>query len=518
MPPPLHELSQKVHKKLCKLGFRSVPKSIVAQLIEKAYYASLRTEEGSFIRGSLTYADPESPDIDPPLLRRLDYPLFTRFSRQEPLTVETVVKLSRAIDNWSGGITVYRAFPKGLVVWGIVDQRVHENVGIHREAEGGFRNPGLFTVTTEGVGHILVTHGRLFLCELKENSIIDRQTDVLVAKVLGPWIIPPYLQVAEYIARTMPGIGKSSDVAVALFHEWANAVARICIGLRRSGTGGSLLLTPSPLLSVLEIVHPLPYERLYEAIVLKVLDEAYLDQMHEQVHQATISRKDIPTSWILDDHLAEADADDRKDELTGAIKIVSSIASADGAVLLSPTLAVRGFGVKIHSNRSICTVYDGMGFLRRGTRAKKIDITNFGMRHTSMLRYCREDKYSVGIVVSQDGQVRVICTKRGSLLLWHNVKLLDFLDNLGNYARQEHRGRSFHKKYQGKAIVGYTPMPKSIQALVDTAESGRKIDGTKDQEATGILRLTRSSFFRRLVKLALSPKSSRLKVSSHQDK
>ena len=276
MPLPLHELSQKVHKKLCKLGFRSVPKSIIAQLIETAYYASLRTEEGSFIRGSLTYADPESPDIDPPLIRRLDYPSFTRFGRQEPLTVETVVKLSRAIDNWSGAITVYRAVPNGLVVWGIVDQRVHENVGIHREATKGFSNPGLFTVTMEGVGHILVTHGPLFLCELKESSIIDRQTDVLVAKVLGPWIIPPFLQVAEYIARTVPGIGKSSDVAAALFHEWANAVARICIGLRRSGTGGSLLLTPSPLLSLLEIVHPLPYKRLYEAIVLKVLDEAYL--------------------------------------------------------------------------------------------------------------------------------------------------------------------------------------------------------------------------------------------------
>jgi hypothetical protein len=386
-------------------------------------------------------------------------------------------------------------------------------VGIHREAEGGFGNPGLLTVTIEGVGHILVTHGRLFLCELKESLIIGRQTDVLVANVLGSWIIPSYLQVAEYIARTVPGIGKSSDVAKKLFHEWANAVARICIGLRRSGTGGSLLLTPSPLLSPLEIVHLFPYERLYEAIVLKVMDEAYLGRMHERVHEATRSRKDIPTSWILDDHLAEADADDRKDELTGAIKIVSSIASADGAVLLSPTLAVRGFGVKIHPNRSVCTVYDGMGFLRRGTRAKKIEITNFGMRHTSMLRYCREDKYAVGIVVSQDGQVRVISTKGGSLLLWPNVKLLDLEDDLGSYARQERRGRSFRKKYWGEAEVGYTPTPKSIQALVDTAESGRKIDGTIDQ---AMLQSIRSSSFGRLIRLAFSPKSSRSKVSSHQ--
>ena len=122
-----------------------------------------------------------------------------------------------------------------------------------------------------------------------------------------------------------------------------------------------------------------------------------------------------------------------------------------------------------------------------------------------MLRYCREDKYAVGIVVSQDGQVRVICTKRGSLLLWRNVKLLDFLDNLGNYARQERRSRSYREKHRGEAEVGYTPMPKSIQALVDTAESGRKINGTKDQEATEILRLTRSRFLRRLVKLAFLP-------------
>ena len=475
MPPRLHELSQKVHKKLCKLGFTSIPKSIVTQLIETAYYASLRTEEGSFIRGSLTYADPESPDINPPITRRLDYPSFTRFGRREPLTVETVVKLSRAIDNWSGAITVYRVLPKGLVVWGIVDQRVHENVGIHREALKGFRNPGLFTVTMEGVGHLIVTQGSLFLCEMKQGSIIDRQTDVLVPEVLGPWINPSFVEVAEYIARIIP----ETEVAEALFDEWANAVARICIGLRRSGTGGSLLLTPSPLLSLLEIVHPLPYKRLYEAIVLKVLDEAYLDEIHERLEKATESKKDVASVLVLEDELAESDADDRNDELTGAIKIVSSIASADGAVLMSPTLAVHGFGVKIRSDRSICTVYDGMGFLSRGTRAKKINVTNFGMRHASMIRYCRADKYAVGIVVSQDGQVRIICTKRGSLLLWPNVKLLDFRDDLGNYKREERLSRSWRQKHWDEAGVGYTPMPKSIQALINAVGSGRKIGGTK---------------------------------------
>jgi hypothetical protein len=39
-----------------------------------------------------------SPDVDPPHLRPADYPGFHKLAHRLPLTVESVVKLARAVD------------------------------------------------------------------------------------------------------------------------------------------------------------------------------------------------------------------------------------------------------------------------------------------------------------------------------------------------------------------------------------------------------------------------------------
>ena len=66
-------------------------------------------------------------------------------------------------------------------------------------------------------------------------------------------------------------------------------------------------------------------------------------------------------------------------------------------------------------------------FRNRGTRARKIDPSQFGTRHGSMLRYCAQDRNALGIVVSQDGYVRLIMTVRNSLLFWDNLIEFEFV-------------------------------------------------------------------------------------------
>ena len=112
----------------------------------------------------------------------------------------------------------------------------------------------------------------------------------------------------------------------------------------------------------------------------------------------------------FDETLADTDADDRETELTGAVKLVTSLAAVDGLVLLQPLLGVVGFGVKIGTDRHVNTVYDGRDFAKRRNQAKRVDLSRLGTRHGSMLRYCRLDPNAIGIVVSQDGHVRVIAS------------------------------------------------------------------------------------------------------------
>jgi hypothetical protein len=169
------------------------------------------------------------------------------------------------------------------------------------------------------------------------------------------------------------------------------------------------------------------------------------------------------------DLLAEADAEDREEEMTGAVKLVASLAAVDGLVLMTPALSVAGFGVTIGSTQNVTTVYDGASFSSRGIRARKIDPSQFGTRHGSMLGYCAQDRKALGIVVSQDGYVRLIMTVRDSLVLWDNIKLLGHRDFSRQAALGKKKRRKNRSRHPRALTLGYTKMPKTIDRLMKAA-------------------------------------------------
>ena len=85
-------LTKHVCSKLRMLGFLAPTPSVVRALLEIAYIASITTEENRFVRGSLTYSDPKAPELDPPRLRRADYPSFTAFGQRTLLEAGALVK------------------------------------------------------------------------------------------------------------------------------------------------------------------------------------------------------------------------------------------------------------------------------------------------------------------------------------------------------------------------------------------------------------------------------------------
>lgn len=182
-------------------GVRPSPpgKQVLRQLLEIAYLATLRTEEGRFIRGSLTFADPITPEPDPPIIRRADYPSFVPLLQPTRLTVEALVKLSRAIDKWSGSIAVYGSRPSNLFAWGVVDQLVHQNVSLNREGDGGSGNLGILTIVMEGTGELSVYHGSLFLGSLRQDRLITSEHDALSSASVEVKIMPALTAAASKI-------------------------------------------------------------------------------------------------------------------------------------------------------------------------------------------------------------------------------------------------------------------------------------------------------------------------------
>jgi len=462
----IDRLTTTVRRRLGALGFNSPNIYVLEALFRTAYLASLKTEEGRYIRGSITFADPRHPEQNPPFTRRADYPSFTRFQHKKALTVESLVKLSRAIDKWSGSIAVFGTTKANLIAWGVVDQFVQLNVGIHRETDGGFTAPGIVTTNIDGVGDLSVYHGHIFLGSLRGQTLVEREDDVLRTGFIFNRVMPYLFPVANAVSRFLGLEDTADDYAAQIFENWARIVSRLCIGLRRLGTGGAFLITPQPRYRSLEVTYKMAYSRLGDAMCLRVLDDEYARHVLDLVNFR--EQSNVPSSHVLEIHLSETDAEDRESEVTGAVKLVTSFAAIDGLVLLTPQLEVVGFGAKIKAARSVRTVYEGRSFARRGTRATKIDVARFGTRHGSMLRYCRVDPAAIGIVVSQDGHVRIIASINGSLTLWENVKLLDHRD----YSRQTVRGAKTRvaayrrgKRHHGFKL-GYTDTPKTMADLL----------------------------------------------------
>jgi hypothetical protein len=380
------------------------------------------------------------------------------------------VKLARAIDRWSASIAVYTTHRNKIVAWGVVDQQAQQNVGWHRESSTGyFTNPGLLTVTMDGIGDISAYHGDLFLGGLKAQTFITRENDALESEIVSKYASDALSPFAQAIARVLNRDQGEAEILANLVGMWVTSVARLCIGLRQRGTGGAFLLTPKPIEGMLQVNHPFAYPRLADAAILRVLDEGYLWDIELAQSALTHEGYPVPADLVRKVMLAEADAKDREGEMTGAVKLAASLAAVDGLVLMSPTLSVAGFGVKIGSTPNVTTVYDGAGFSRRGTRARKIDLSQFGTRHGSMFRYCAQDRNALGIVVSQDGYVRVITTVRNSLLFWDNIKLLD-RDNFSPRAASRYKTRRERDSRGSWPLeLGYTDLPKTIDRLMKAA-------------------------------------------------
>ena len=107
--------------------------------------------------------------------------------------------------------------------------------------------------------------------------------------------------------------------------------------------------------------------------------------------------------------------------MTGAVRLIASLASLDGAVLLTPDLGVVGFGVKLNAQPYAGRIFRGEQFIEWGAAAPQVNMADFGTRHTSVVNYCKSDPSAIGIVVSQDGNVRLVTTIGRSVTFWDNV-------------------------------------------------------------------------------------------------
>ena len=79
--------------------------AILKELFNTLYYASLQTEEGQFIKVTVTLFDHRSAESTEP--GQYDQWNFFAFEPEIEFTIKNLVKLSKAADPWSSSLSVY---------------------------------------------------------------------------------------------------------------------------------------------------------------------------------------------------------------------------------------------------------------------------------------------------------------------------------------------------------------------------------------------------------------------------
>jgi hypothetical protein len=208
-------------------------------------------------------------------------------------------------------------------------------------------------------------------------------------------------------------------------HYWISSLCRILLRVQNYRHGGALLVTPDSSLAGLNIKHRITYSRLRSALEAHSLSQIEHGYSSDEIFDLYIEPEEdlIPVDLYFDESVSGAELNESGAELEGVIWFVSLLTRVDGLVVMNPKLEVKGFGVEITISGKRPSVYIASTRSASEGGLRRVDYNQYGTRHRSMMRYCNQVPGSVGFVVSQDGEVRVMTKVRRNVIIWENIKL-----------------------------------------------------------------------------------------------
>lgn len=394
------------------------PEAVLTRLLETLYFASLKTDEGRQILCTVNYVDPEQRSAAGGTRKPADNWSFVPFERPLPFDARTLSKLARAADPAVSSLAVYRDKKNKLFIWGLVDQEPRHSEFITLSASATPERPGLFQCTITGIGNISVYQNDELIGSLEQNTLVEEYHDVLWSGPVHDLLVN-YLRgyLVETAGRTPQHISPQA-LENELLMRWINGICRILMNIQHYRHGGGLLITPQTTLDGLNVKYKIRYDRLLKA--LRGMVESNLSRVAppEGAPDGAILSLDGKPS---PERLLDTELIDRTKEVLGAVRFIASLSCVDGFVLLDRRMVVHGFGVEVRTDNLLSDILVARDSHANPKLLRQAELTQYGTRHRAMMRYCFDKPGSLGLVVSQDGDIRAMTRIADSLVLWENI-------------------------------------------------------------------------------------------------
>lgn len=399
--------------------------AILKELFNTLYYASLQTEEGQFIKVTVTLFDHRTAESTEP--GQYDQWNFFAFEPEIEFTIKNLVKLSKAADPWSSSLSVYYDENNKLFIYGMIDQTFHYQSYLNYEEDEKPMYPGIIQTMINGIGILNVMLDYHPIATLNQNSLVKLYPNVFEYGPVSDFIRKKSTYSKSFIEKKVGHQLNIDDTAVyneIIFEYVIQSISRILLKIKTYHHGGAILITRDPEEDLIT-KYELKYNRIESAILHILNSVTDNDLLLDEIEAYKRKKMDIPAVLHEEFNENEMDIEDSYNELIGAVRFVSSLSCVDGLVVLSPHLNVSGFGAVISEKTLPPYVY-----LNRSSKLSvnkvKIDPKHFGTRHQSMFSYCYKHPESLGFVVSQDGEIRAIKNVGGEVMMWENIKVYQF--------------------------------------------------------------------------------------------
>lgn len=407
----------------------------IKKLIETLFFASLKTEESRGVFCTIVFVDSSLNDMEShQLSRRLHRHIYIPLLSSIPLTPRSLSKFAQAAPPWAACVAV-RENKGQFEICGMYDQEIHYLNALNREGENRFSRPGVFQIEVSGAGTLTVYDNHKLIAKLSQDTLVTKFHDVLND---GPISTELFKYIDNLEKRSKKQLQKQfhnkdiSGLIVDAAKLWIQMLSRILLGIRRLKHGGAVLLIPSDPTNDLFINYSISYEKieniLEKHLVASARWEAARSKMRAEEYLEVGAK--IPAELVKERRDAFNLEQDAKKGEQGCATFVSSLCGVDGLILLSNGLRVAGFGVEIKRGKDPEKVFSAGSAKGMPSCLKRLDLSHFGTRHRSMMRYCDRHPGSIGFVISQDGDVRAMTKTTNGLIVWENIQLQEFeVDN-----------------------------------------------------------------------------------------
>jgi hypothetical protein len=372
-------------------------------LIETCYHASFRTIEQRAVQCVVAYAACANV---PEGALRLSSPVV--------LTDSELVRLSPVTQH---GQTVIGCDQLGgrLHVWGFFDYGhswVQHSAGDPPGVPIQLADfpPDCLMITIERPGALTIYQGSTGLVQLRDGRITLPRDDLFqsMQNPLGRFFHQLIGDFVNSIQHEDSSESAEEDVGHrTLLNIYTTSLLAILKRIRVTRHGGSVVVSRIPLIERLAHVT----YNVFEDAGLAGAFLAYItldDSLRE-------FDSDCGTVTELEKCRARLELHRTSRQLIRGISRISLLAAADGAVLLDDHLRIQGFGVRFP-----VLLPPGTTALDAQSDSEHL-CDHWGLRHQSVFSICHKCEQAVGLIVSQDGDVKAVKAVDGQLMFWDGI-------------------------------------------------------------------------------------------------